>query len=76
MTQEMSDQDRHRPQWWGYLHANGTPQLKYWTGDVRDYTDDCKDNPFVITVVEPFHADTREQAWRLLYQKLGFNPDS
>ena len=48
--------------WWGYLHQNGTVQVKRWFGDHKDYTDDCEGNSFVIQVVRPFSADSREQA--------------
>lgn len=56
--------------WWGYLHANGSMQLKRWFGDVKDYTDDCQDNPFVSRVVEPFEAASREEAAKILEEKL------
>jgi hypothetical protein len=42
--------------WWGYLHENGSIQVKPWHGDHGDYTTDCQDNPFVKQVVEPFEA--------------------
>jgi len=48
--------------WWGYLHSNGTIQVKVWFGDHADYTDDCIGNPFVVRVVKPFHAENREAA--------------
>ena len=57
-------------QWWGYLHSNGSPQLKRWFGDHKDYRDDCDNNPFVLEVVEPFEADTREKAERILRERL------
>jgi hypothetical protein len=57
--------------WWGYLHANGTPQIKRWWGDPRDYTDDCVGNEFVQCVVEPFEAASREDAERILHERLG-----
>lgn len=57
-------------EWWGYLHSNGTVQLKRWFGDIRDYTEDCDGNPFVQRVVPPFEADTREQAMEILKEKL------
>jgi hypothetical protein len=57
--------------WWGYLHENGTPQLKRWFGDVRDYTEDCENNPFVLEVIQPFEAETREEAWEILVSRLG-----
>lgn len=51
--------------WWAYLHKNGTVQLKPWFGDVRDYTDDCHNNPFVKRVMKPFAAATRERAFEM-----------
>ena len=60
--------------WWGYLHSNGMPQLKRWFGDVRDYTEDCEGNDFVVEVVKPFAADTREEAWEILVERLGLRP--
>jgi hypothetical protein len=60
--------------WWGYLHSNGKPQLKRWFGDHKDYDDDCRDNPFVLRVVRPFPADTREEAEKILEVRLGIKP--
>ena len=57
--------------WWGYLHANGTLQVKRWFGDRKDYTDDCEGNDFVQRVVSPFVAVSREDAVQILQQKLG-----
>ena len=48
--------------WWGYLHQNGTIQVKRWWGDRKDYTEDCVGNDFVVEVVEPFAALTRQEA--------------
>jgi hypothetical protein len=56
--------------WWGYEHSNGTAQLKRWLGDHEDYTGDCAGNPFVIKVVKPFEALTREAALEILLKKL------
>lgn len=60
-----------KSKWWGYLHQNGTIQLKRWWGDRKDYTDDCRDNPFVSKVVPPFEAETREEALEILRRELG-----
>lgn len=57
-------------QWWGYLHSNGTIQAKRWFGDKKDYTDDCVGNEFVVSVVPPFRADTREEAIAILTKRL------
>jgi hypothetical protein len=56
--------------WWGYLHAAGSIQLKRWFGDVKDYTTDCEGNDFVVYVVPPFPAHNREQALRIIQEKL------
>ena len=60
--------------WWGYLHSNGQPQLKRWFGDVKDYTDDCYDNDFVVEVVTPFEADNHKGAWDILNERLALRP--
>lgn len=57
--------------WWGYLHSNGTAQVKRWFGDHKDYTDDCEGNDFVVRVVRPFEAETRERAKEIIKQQLG-----
>lgn len=62
--------DPNKIYWWAYVHANRTLQLKRWFGDVKDYTDDCKDNPFVELVIEPFEANTREEAFIIANQKV------
>jgi hypothetical protein len=65
--------DQHAPyvtEWWGYLHSNGTVQLKRYLGDPRDYTEDCEGNDFVQRVVPPFKANTREEALAILTDRL------
>lgn len=56
--------------WWGYLHQNGTIQVKRWFGDHKDYTDDCDGNDFVQQVVPPFSAATREKAERIVAARV------
>ena len=56
--------------WWGYLHQNQTIQVKRWFGDHEDYTGDCAGNDFVQQVVPPFAANSREEAVRIIVQKL------
>jgi hypothetical protein len=48
--------------WWGYLHSAGTVQVKRWFGDRKDYTEDCEGNDFVVRIVRPFEAASREEA--------------
>ena len=56
--------------WWGYLHSNGSVQVKRWFGDHKDYTDDCQDNDFVQQVVRPFSADSRDEAIKIITEKV------
>lgn len=56
--------------WWGYLHQNNTIQVKRWFGDHEDYTGDCIGNPFVLRVVEPFEADSQEEALKIITARL------
>lgn len=57
--------------WWGYLHQNGSIQVKRWAGDHRDYTTDCEGNEFVVRVVRPFPAENRDEALRIITERLG-----
>ena len=56
--------------WWGYLHSNGIIQVKRWFGDHKDYTEDCDGNPFVLQVVQPFEAASRDEALKILKQQI------
>lgn len=56
--------------WWGYLHSNGTIQVKRWFGDHKDYTEDCEGNDFVAQVVPPFSAKTREDAGAYIAKRV------
>jgi hypothetical protein len=62
--------DANTTNWWGYLHSNGTVQVKRWFGDHKDYTEDCEGNDFVVRVVRPFAADSREAAERHIINVL------
>lgn len=61
--------------WWGYLHSNGTVQVKRWFGDHEDYTGDCIGNPFVLEVVRPFEANSHEEALKIIVERLGLVED-
>jgi len=63
--------EQNKIMWWGYLHQNGSIQLKRRFGDHKDYTEDCKGNDFVQQVVPPFSAHTREEAMCYLTKRLG-----
>jgi hypothetical protein len=57
-------------EYWGYLHSNGSVQVKRYLGDPRDYTEDCEGNDFVVRVVRPFKAESREEAEQIIIAKL------
>lgn len=63
--------DENKNWWWGYLHQNGTVQVKRWYGDHKDYTEDCEGNDFVQRVVPPFVCDSHEEAARIITESLG-----
>jgi hypothetical protein len=56
--------------WWGYLHSNKTIQVKRWFGDIKDYTEDCEGNPFILRVVTPFEAKSHEEALHIIAERL------
>jgi hypothetical protein len=56
--------------WWGYLHLNGTIQLKRWFGDTEDYEGDCENNPFTVKIVKPFMAPDYNYAFKELESRL------
>ena len=47
-------------QWWGYVHQNGSLQLKRYFSplDIQE----AKESPFVLEVFGPWEADNREKA--------------
>jgi hypothetical protein len=56
-------------QWWGYLHVEGSLQVKRYFGpeDVKE----AMESPFVALVYGPFIADGIEQALQILSEHLG-----
>jgi hypothetical protein len=48
--------------WWGYLHNDGSIQVKRWFGDEGDYTTYCEGNDFVVKIIYPFKSASREEA--------------
>lgn len=61
----------NKTMFWGYLHSNGSVQVKRWFGDICDYTTDCENNDFVCKVVPPFEADSYEEALNIIKAKVG-----
>lgn len=54
--------------WWGYLHTNGTIQIKRYFSELD--LDDAYESPFVRQIVMPFEADCREEAALIIEKKL------
>ena len=55
-------------QWWGYLHTNGSIQVKRYF-DEGDLTE-ARESPFVVTTCRPFDADNRDEAIKIASGKL------
>jgi hypothetical protein len=55
--------------WWGYLHTEGTVQVKRFF-DQLDITE-ANQSPFVKEIVQPFDAASREEAVQKVKQSLG-----
>lgn len=59
-------------QWWGYLHVEGTLQVKRFHPDFgRGDMDDAYSSPFCKNVVGPFDAPDRQVAINLIAQAIG-----
>lgn len=54
--------------WWGYLHINGSVQVKRYF-DERDL-DDAYESDFVDLVIQPFPADGRADALEKAHNKI------
>lgn len=62
--------EKNNIMWWGYIHQNGSIQIKRWFGDHKDYTDDCEGNEFVHRVFVPFSANSREDAIKIIKDQI------
>ncbi len=54
--------------WWGYRHVSGTVQAKRYFGE-RDAIEDAQQSGFVAKIVEPFPADSRDEALKIVRQR-------
>lgn len=55
-------------QWWGYLHTNGTIQVKRFF-DTLDIIE-AADSPFVQRTTGPFNAVDRADAVKIVTERL------
>lgn len=53
--------------WWGYVHQNGTFQLKRYFSIID--LDEARESPFVDKVYGPWEVETREEAVDMLRQE-------
>lgn len=56
--------------WWGYLHKNGSIQVKPVMWDINEMLEDAKESPFCDEVFYPFEANSREEALEIIKNKL------
>ena len=54
--------------WWGYLHSRGNIMVKRFFTQA-DF-DEAVESPFVLEAVAPFEASSREEAFKILTEKL------
>jgi len=54
--------------WWGYQHTSGTLQAKRYFEplDIQE----ARESPFCEIVIGPFEAENREDAIRIIKEKL------
>lgn len=53
--------------WWGYKHTSGTYQAKRYF-DQRDIKD-AIESPFVASFTGPFHAESRDEALKIVEEQ-------
>jgi len=54
--------------WWGYQHVSGTLQVKRYF--LRLDVQEARESPFCEIVIGPFEAENREDAIRIIKEKL------
>lgn len=55
--------------WWGYLHENGSLQVKRYFGP--EDLSEARESPFVQQVFGPWEVDSREEALEKLKKSSG-----
>ena len=56
--------------WWGYLHTNGSIQVKRAVWTYAEDLADARSSPFVKQIFPAFEAASREDAVNIISQKL------
>lgn len=57
--------------WWGYKHINGSFQAKRYLDPLDIY--EAQESPFVRNVVGPFESGSRDEALKLVEEKVKQN---
>ncbi len=56
--------------WWGYLLNDGTIQVKRFYGNPADHMSAVSKNKSIVSVVEPFRANSKEDAIKMLESRI------
>jgi len=56
-------------QWWGYVHSNGSLQVKRYFGP--EDLSEARESPFVSEVHGPWKVNSREEALEMLKKSSG-----
>lgn len=68
LLKKREPKDKYEYDWWGYLHENGTVQVKGYYSPAQLL--DAEESTFVLIIVYPFKALNREEAELIIKQKL------
>ena len=60
--------------WWGYRHTSGSVQAKRYFGD-RASLQDAYESDFVVDVVEPFAANSRDDALKIVAERTALKTE-
>lgn len=56
--------------WWGYLHTNGSLQVKRYFDQID--IDEAYESPFVSLIAGPWECDSREKALKKLKKAIHY----
>jgi hypothetical protein len=56
--------------WWGYLLEDGSIRVKRFHGNPADYKSAAFQNKSIVSVVEPFRANSKDDAIRMLESRI------
>ena len=67
---QLFDEEQNMPDnlWWGYRHTSGSVQAKRYFDD-RASIQDAYESDFVREVIEPFPAESRDEALKIIAER-------